>query len=110
PTGVKNSLFNNADFKAMVDQYYDVDGKSDWSDKEWKASDFNMAIDSLISYKNYNQIGKSMSDISRDIYAFSDVIRYGEDYYVFSYSTNHTQRQYFSATVVVVMQKRIGKW
>lgn len=111
PTGVSNSLFKKDDFEIMIEQYYNEDvEESGWSIDEWTRADFNFPIKMLIGKDKINRMDGTPFSESRESCAFSNVIRYGSSYYVFNYSRNHTQRQYFSTFTVVVMQKHNGKW
>lgn len=112
PTGVSNSLFKKDDFEVMVEKYHkkNVEKEGGWSVDEWTRADFKFPIHRLISKNQVNKMDGTKFSDSHEIYAFSNVIRYGSDYSVFSYSKNNTQRQYFSAFTVVVMQKQNGKW
>ena len=112
PTGVSNSLFKNDEFEVMAEKYYnkDVEKEGGWSVDEWTRADFKFPIHTLISKDQVNKMDGTQFSESHEIYAFSNVIRYGSNYYVFSYSQNHTQRQYFSPYIVVVMQKKDKKW
>lgn len=87
-----------------------VEKEGGWYVDEWTRADFKFPIHRLISKDQVNKMDGTKFSDSHEIYAFSNIIRYESDYYVFSYSKNHTQRQYFSAFTVVVMQKQNGKW
>lgn len=110
-TGVSNSLFKKDDFKLMMEKYYKESLMNiEWSVDEWMSSDFNFPIYMLLSRKNFSMLDSTNYIEDREIYAFSDIIRYGSDYYVFGYLRSYTLRQYFSSITVVVMQKQNGKW
>lgn len=112
-SGASKMLFDQDEFNEMVKTYsYFKDILRFWGEEKWERKDFNLKNFSFVSIDDLPMVEyfSTGNNPELKIFAFSDVIKYDEKYYLFTVYEGTTHRLGLPNVKVVAMVRSDGKW
>ena len=111
--GARGTLYNEKDLEKMYKRYVYPKSDSIWLEaKKWESSDFDRINIKFLNRSDFPNLINIKNDNSKDItvYSFSETVRYGGRYNVFTVAKSYSHGLYFGTLTAIVMEKVNGKW